>query len=718
MEFIEGLGLSAVIFVILMIAGICLLFIKVYRKVPQGTALIVNGLRSVTVHFTGSLVYPFINKAEELDLTVKRILIERQGSDGLVCKDNMRADIKVAFFVKVNPTERDVKAVATTLGVKRASDPIALVEHFEAKFSEALKTAGKKFDFVELYEARAQFKAEVAAVIGQELDGYVLDDCAIDYLEQTDIESLSADNILDAQGIKKITELTSEQKILANQIDREREKTIKRQNVEAEEAVLEMDRQLNESQSRQKREIANIKAREDAEAYKVQEEERLKANSARIHTEEELAVAEQNKLRQVIVAEKNKERTEAIETERIHKDRMLEQTERERVVDLAKIEKERALEVERKNIQDVIRERITVEKTVVEEEEKIKDTRALSEAERTKAVAVIQAEQGAEEVRVKVVKAAQAEKESAELKAQQLVIEAEAGQRSASKNAEARKLMAEALIVEEAASGMAAVQVSEARAAAQEKEGSAKAFVVEKMASAEAKGMELKTEANKKEGTAQAEVLELKALATARGQEAAAAALEKHGSALATNQLKMFKADAQGIREKAEAMKLFDEAGRDHEEFKINTDKERVLALAGIENQRHIAAAQATVLGEALKSANIDIVGGETQFFDKMMGAITQSKVVDRLVGGSEVLSDVKNTFFTGDPEHFKQQLKGLIDQFGLNSEDIKNLTLSAAIGKMMAATNDDKTQGILSSLLSFATRLGLDGSSIDQLRK
>ena len=32
---------------------------------------------------------------------------------------------------------------------------------FEAKFSEALKTVGKKFDFTELYEARREFRDEI-----------------------------------------------------------------------------------------------------------------------------------------------------------------------------------------------------------------------------------------------------------------------------------------------------------------------------------------------------------------------------------------------------------------------------------------------------------------------------------------------------------------------------------------------------------------------------
>jgi uncharacterized membrane protein YqiK len=96
-----------------------------------------------------------------------------------------------------------------------------------------------------------------------------LEDVAIDYLEQTSLGLLNPDNILDAEGIKKITELTATQKILANQIDRDREKTITKQNVEAQEAIFELNRQLAEADEKQKREIATIKAREEAEAKKI-----------------------------------------------------------------------------------------------------------------------------------------------------------------------------------------------------------------------------------------------------------------------------------------------------------------------------------------------------------------------------------------------------------------------------------------------------------------
>ena len=45
-----------------------------------------------------------------MDISVKTLEIDRRGKEGLICADNIRADIKVAFFVRVNPTADDVAA--------------------------------------------------------------------------------------------------------------------------------------------------------------------------------------------------------------------------------------------------------------------------------------------------------------------------------------------------------------------------------------------------------------------------------------------------------------------------------------------------------------------------------------------------------------------------------------------------------------------------------
>ena len=92
---------------------------RFYRKVGPEEAIVrsgVGGLRAATGN--GIFVIPVIHRAEQMDLSVKRIEIKRKGEQGLICKDNIRADIEVAFFVRVNNTRADILQVAQALGCK------------------------------------------------------------------------------------------------------------------------------------------------------------------------------------------------------------------------------------------------------------------------------------------------------------------------------------------------------------------------------------------------------------------------------------------------------------------------------------------------------------------------------------------------------------------------------------------------------------------------
>ncbi|RMG72508.1 MAG: flotillin family protein, partial [Bacteroidetes bacterium] len=673
---VVGIATAAVIVVYVLIV------MTFYRKVPQGKALVRTGMGKTKVSFEGMYVIPLLHMAETMDISLKQVQISREGKEGLICKDNLRADIKVAFFVRVNPTTEDVKKVAQTIGCTRASDPEMLNTLFEAKFSEALKTVGKSFDFIELYNSRKELKLEILDIIGDDLNGYSLDDAAIDYLEQTPVEFLDEDNILDAEGIKKIRDLTANQITQANKIQREKEKTIRKQDVEAQEAILELDRQLAEKKEIQKREIESIKAREEAETKRIQEEELAKSEKARISKERELEIEEQNKQRDIIVARKAKERTEAVESEKVLRDKELEATDRDRIVSLAAIEKEKALEEERKNIQDVIRDRVAVEREVVEEQEKIKDTEAQAEADRQKRVAITAAEMRAEEQLVEKIKGAEAAKEAAQLHAQRRIIEANAEREAVDKEAEAKKIMADATAEEHAALGLAEARVLEAKAGARQKQGEAEANILEQQAIAEAKGIEMKgdaqADANKKLGLVEAELAIERGMAEAKVLEAQALAREKMGLTEAKVIEQKGIAEARAVEAKAEAMKRLDGVGKEHEEFKLRLEKEKAIDLAQINIQKEIAAAQASVLAEALKNADIDIVGGEMEFFDRISKAVMSSKYVDSLVDNSTHLLDVKKALMGSGNGDFGGELRKFMSQFKLDSEDVRNLSISA----------------------------------------
>jgi len=614
--------------VVLALFGIGLIWMKFYQKVEQGQAMIVNTMKDVPeVTFTGRTVLPIIHKKEFMIISLKTIEIDRRGHDGLICKDNIRADIKVTFFVRVNKTKEDVLKVAQAIGCERASKQATIDELFSAKFSEALKTVGKKLEFEELYEERDRFRDAIIEVIGKDLNGYVLEDAAIDYLEQTPITALDANNILDAQGIRKITELTALQHILTNEFEREEETKIKKRDVEARERILELERIEADAEARQQREIASVRAREQAEKEKIENEERLKSEAARIAADQEIMVMEENKNREVEVAANNRMRAVAIEEEKVTKVRQLEIVGREREVALQEISKEKDIEVEKKNIADVVRERIAVEKTVAEQEEKINELRVVEEAKRNKTAQVIAAEALAEQELIKEIKAAEADEKTAEHRAKERITLAEAARESASKEADAKIRLAEGVREEAAATGLAEAKVIEAKAEAQRKQGEAEADVMAQKFKAEAVGAEEIGMANVRVKEADAKGEEQQAMVAVKIKIAEAQAIEER-----------YAAEARGLKEKFAALATMDDKVREHEEFRMGLDMSHVENMKAIEGNIGIAETQAKVLAEALKEANIDIVGGNGDFLEKFMSSLAVGKAVDGAIGKSDIL--------------------------------------------------------------------------------
>lgn len=644
-----------------------LLVSRLFRKVEQGKALIVSKLRKVDVTFTGQVVLPVLHKAEVMDISVKAIEITRTGKDGLICQDNIRADIRITFFVKVNKTVEDVIKVAQAVGTARASDRDTLQELFHAKFSEALKTVGKQLDFTDLYTKREELRYRIIEVIGVDLNGYHLEDAAIDYLEQTPVAQLDPANVLDAQGIRKITELTAVEHVRTNEFQRHEEKEITRQNVDAREAILELERRQADAEIKQKREIATVRAREEAETARVVEEERLRAQGAFLATEEKLGVQRENQAREVAVAAKNRERVIAIENERIEKDRLLEVIGRERETQLTRIAAEKEVEAEKRDIAEVIRERVAVDRTVAEQEESIKGLRAVEEAERQRRAVIIAAEAEAQEKLVKDIKAAEAAKQAATHRAAEELTLAEARLKTADLDAQAKLRLAEGIQAEAAAEGLAAVQIRDKEADVIEKAGRAEAAATEARLRAEAEG-------------AQAQAL---ADAAAIGEK--------------------LKAEAEGLTQKAAAMAALDDASRGHEEYRLRVQADKEIRLAGLDVQRQVAEAQATVLATGLEGADINIVGGESVFFDRLMSSIALGKGVDGFVQHSETAQALARPWLEGTSS-FTDDLGRILGS--VSTADVQNLTISALLMKLMKTGGADSLQ--LKQLLDRAGELGL----------
>jgi uncharacterized membrane protein YqiK len=101
-----------------------------YKKVRiEGEALIVNGVDRIRASLTGTFVWPVLNRFKYMDITRKKISVIRSGRknqegeeyEGLHCSDNIRADLKVDFYIGVNHEEDDIVRVAKLFTAVEAS---------------------------------------------------------------------------------------------------------------------------------------------------------------------------------------------------------------------------------------------------------------------------------------------------------------------------------------------------------------------------------------------------------------------------------------------------------------------------------------------------------------------------------------------------------------------------------------------------------------------
>lgn len=613
----------SIVSLVVLFFGAVSLFRAFYRKVPQGTALIINDMSSEPkVKFTGAFVIPVLYLAEEMKISLITLEVKRRGQEGLICRDNIRADIEVAFYLRVNETPEDVLHVAKTVGVSRASDKGAVETLFSAKFSEALKTVGKKFDFVDLFEKRHEFRDEIIKIIGSDLNGYKLEDVAIDYLEQTPKDLHNRDNIMDAEGRRKITEMTAIHNIRTNEIEQDEKLAVTKKNTATTEQMLAMDRQREEAIAVQAREVASIQAREAAETRRIQEESRLLEERARLDAEEAVRIREEDMKRQVEVAEQNRLRVVAIEAERVNRAAELERVTTDKEVQLQAVDRDKVVEKGRMEVAGVIRERVSIEQTVAVAEEKIKETREVSEADRAKQVAILEAEASAEEERIRQVKQAEGQAQSADFEAQKITRIADAELTASSKQAEAKKILAEGIQAEEAASGLAQAKVQEAQAGA-----------IEKTGLAEARVLEAKADATYKQGNAEARVTAERLAAEAEGRakmgEADASAARLMGEAEGVAVSSKMKAEAEGLTYKFEAMSSMSPEAREHEELRLRLETALNAAMAELEAQRYISKDRASVLAEALKASDIKLIGGDGGVFDKLTAGMGTGAAVD-----------------------------------------------------------------------------------------
>lgn len=279
------------------IAAIALLITQ--SKVAPGPeqALLITSAKGTEVHFEPQTVLPVIHKAELMTLAATEFELVRAGKDGVLLKDGTRLDVGARFSLRVKKQETAILEVAQQLGVERAGDSQTLLERFSASFLEAFNAllAGMTLEEALALESRAA--EALRSHISEALGGYQLVSIAVERWAQTPLECLDPSNLLEARGVKKLTELEAKKRIEQAQLEKKALIAAAGQEREALEAIAQIEHETEKKRAEQLAEIERVRAEQAAavaSAEREVERARLSAlEAALLETEAEAKKGEE-----------------------------------------------------------------------------------------------------------------------------------------------------------------------------------------------------------------------------------------------------------------------------------------------------------------------------------------------------------------------------------------------------------------------------------------
>jgi uncharacterized membrane protein YqiK len=409
---------------VLFLAGLAVGFMNLYRKTAANEALVRTGIGGAHVILDGGVVvFPVVHQVVPVSLETMKLEVERMGQDALITKDNLRVDVKAEFYIRVNPNQADVLQAARSLGHKSVDARAVGALVFE-KLVSALRSVAAQKDLAEIHSDRKTFASSVQELVAEELsqNGLLLETVTISRLDQTDPHGLSDENIFDAQGKKKITEITAAAKVERNRLERLAEQAMTEQNVKTTQQVLSLEQQRAEAQANQERDVANIQAERAREKQQFQIEQERAVREAEIQRELAVQAAAIDRDKSLITKEQERQQTD------IERSKAIELAERLKQIAIAQQEAARAAAEQQALAAQAERERAS---------QLVVTVQATAGAEREAQTKLIAAKQVIEQDKIK-------RETDAEVAAFTEVRKAEATQKAAELEAQAQLKMAQA----------------------------------------------------------------------------------------------------------------------------------------------------------------------------------------------------------------------------------------------------------------------------------
>ncbi|MBE59421.1 MAG: hypothetical protein CMD66_08580 [Gammaproteobacteria bacterium] len=335
----------------------------------------------------GALVIPIIHDITVVNMNAVPIEIRRQGEQSLITKNKIRIDLVTEFSVRVVESNEGVRTAARTLGA-RTQDPIALKEVIQGKLIDAMSTVVASMTLDEIHEGRQHFISQVSDIAREAViqNGLELESASLTSLNQASLSYFDERNQFDAEGMTLIVKETEARRKLRNEIENETKVEISTKDFEAEQRIIEIDRELEFSRIDQARDIEMKRAKQASAIEMERSQSQIAITEAHVRTEEESERFKINKmqaLEQARIASENEVKSLAIqrgtETE-VSEVKARSQLEKERLQSRQQIESERvAREQEIREAQ--IQSKLTIANFETDADGKIENARLATQNE-------------------------------------------------------------------------------------------------------------------------------------------------------------------------------------------------------------------------------------------------------------------------------------------------------------------------------------------------
>jgi uncharacterized membrane protein YqiK len=331
--------ISLLVIAIVAIAIFYIISIWIYKRSPSNMGFIRTGFLGTKVCLgKGAIVLPVFHEITWVSLETIKFAVSRAREQAILTADNIRVDVNSEFYAHVGHTEEAVLTASRTLGEK-TFDAEKVRNLLEAKVVGALRSFAATKTLQELHQNRDGFAREIKDNVTESFaaNGLMLEEVTIVSLEQSTKEYFRADNVFDAEGLKVITEITSEARRKVHTTEKQTTVSIRQKDLTTQLELLEIERQEAFARADQDKEIANEQAKQLREKQTYVLDQRLAIEQRELENEKSL---EQLRTERDVAFTAEAKRREIAQ---VQKELALEQERRDR--EIALIEKARETEI-------------------------------------------------------------------------------------------------------------------------------------------------------------------------------------------------------------------------------------------------------------------------------------------------------------------------------------------------------------------------------------